>query len=78
MNNNIKIEKIFCEIMELKKTPRNFEKLKMGSISQWDSLGNMNLLMALEQYFNVRLTIQEMSEINSVLKIKSKFLKSKK
>ena len=66
------IEKIFCEVMELKELPKNFEKIKMGNIVQWDSIGNMNLLMALEEHFSIRLTIEEMSEINSIVKIRSK------
>ena len=49
MNKNNKIEKIFCEVMELKNIPKNFDKMKIGDITQWDSLANMNLLMALEK-----------------------------
>ena len=72
------IEKIFCEVMELKALPKNFERMKMGNIVQWDSIGNMNLLMALEEHFSIRLTIEEMSEINSIAKIRSKFPSIKK
>ena len=72
------IEKIFCEVMELKELPKNFEKIKMGNIVQWDSIGNMNLLMALEEHFSIRLTIEEMSKINSIAKIRSKFPTIKK
>jgi acyl carrier protein len=78
MNKNNKIEKIFCEIMGLKNTPKNFDKMKIGGITQWDSLANMNLLMALEQAYSIRLSLVEMTEINSIEKIKLKFLKKNK
>jgi acyl carrier protein len=78
MNNIKKIEKIFCEVMELKTIPKNFAEMKIGSINQWDSLANMNLLMSLEKNFSIRLSLDEMTEINSIDRIKLKFLKLKK
>ena len=78
MNKNNKIEKIFCEVMELKNIPKNFDKMKIGDITQWDSLANMNLLMALEKGYSIRLSLDEMTEINSIEKIKLKFLKKNK
>mgnify|MGYP001457738118 FL=1 len=78
MNNIKKIEKIFCEVMELKTIPKNFAEMKIGSINQWDSLANMNLLMSLEKNFSIRLSLDEMTEINSIDSIKLKFLKLKK
>ena len=78
MNNIKKIEKIFFEVMELKTIPKNFAEMKIGSINQWDSLANMNLLMSLEKNFSIRLSLDEMTEINSIDRIKLKFLKLKK
>ena len=68
----MKIEKIFCEVMELDALPENFEDLQIGDIKQWDSLANMNFLMSLEKHFNIRFSFDEMSELTSVNMIKSK------
>ena len=61
--------KILKKTFPKKKIPKNFEKMKIGDLPQWDSLGNFNLLLALEQKFEIRFTTSEMSEINSVKQI---------
>ena len=66
----MKIEKIFCEVMELDNLPENFEDLQIGDIKQWDSLANMNFLMSLEKNFNIRFSFDEMSELTSINIIK--------
>lgn len=66
----MKIEKIFCEVMELDALPENFEDLQIGDIKQWDSLANMNFLMSLEKNFNIRFSFDEMSELISINIIK--------
>ena len=66
----MKIEKIFCEVMELDALPENFEDLQIGDIKQWDSLANMNFLMSLEKNFNIRFSFDEMSELTSINIIK--------
>ena len=66
----MKIEKIFCEVMELDALPENFEDLQIGDIKQWDSLANMNFLMSLEKNFNIRFSFDEMSELTSINLIK--------
>lgn len=68
----MKIEEIFCEIMELDKTPKNFLDLQIGDVKQWDSLANMNFLMAIEKNFNIRFSFDEMSELISIKIISSR------
>ena len=63
---------------DFKSVKKNFDKMKIGGITQWDSLANMNLLMALEQAYSIRLSLVDMTEINSIEKIKLKFLKKNK
>lgn len=41
----------------------------MGDIEEWDSLANMNLLMELESIYNIRFTIDEMAQLNSISNI---------
>ena len=51
------------------KVPKNFVNLKIGDLPQWDSLGNFNFLLAIEDRFKIRFTTEEMSEIKSVRQI---------
>lgn len=43
-----------------------FEGLEQNSIPEWDSLGNLNLLLRIEEEFDVRFTSSELSEVKSV------------
>lgn len=70
-------EDIFCETMELEELPDRFEDLAMGDIVKWDSLANMNLLMAIEINFNIRFSFDEMSELNSIKLIKQRLIEYK-
>ena len=58
----MKIEKIFCEVMELDTLPESFDSLKIGDIKEWDSMANMNFLIAIEGNLNIRFSFEEMSE----------------
>ena len=64
-----KIETIFVDVMGLSSKPKKFLDLKMGDIEEWDSLANMNLLMELESIYNIRFTIDEMAQLNSISNI---------
>ena len=66
---NKKIEKIFIDVMGLSEELKNFSDLKMGDIEQWDSLANMNFLMELENKYNIRFSIDEMSQLSSISNI---------
>ena len=49
--------------------PETCNDLKSGDIPEWDSLGNFNLLLAVEEYYDVRFTIDQMAELKSVEQI---------
>ena len=66
---NKNIEKIFIDVMGLSEKLKNFSDLKMGDIEQWDSLANMNFLMELENKYNIRFSIDEMSQLSSISNI---------
>ena len=68
-----KIKDIFYEIITTKKI-KNFEKLKMGQISAWDSLSNLNFLLKIEEKLKVKFSIDDMSKINSIKAVRN-FLK---
>lgn len=44
-------------------------ELKIGDIEEWDSQGNLNLLLAIEEEFNIRFSMEEMSELKSIKQI---------
>ena len=44
----------------------DFISLEINSIDQWDSMGNLNLLMNIESSFGIRLSSDELSETKSV------------
>ena len=44
-------------------------ELKIGDIEEWDSQGNLNLLLAIEEEFNIRFPMEEMSELKSIKQI---------
>ena len=60
------IENILYEVFPVKKFPKKIEELKYEDFNEWDSLGNFNLLLAVEEFYNVRFTIEEMANIRSV------------
>ena len=47
---NKKIENIIKKIFKINKV-KNFNNLKIGSLKNWDSLGNFNLLLEIEKEF---------------------------
>ncbi len=48
-----------------------------ATLPQWDSLAHLNLIMSLEQEFNVKFTIKEIVELQDVPTIR-RFLQDKK
>lgn len=60
---------VLCEVFPTAKFPLMINEMKMGDIIEWDSMGNFNLLLAIEEKFSVRFSMEEMSEIKSIIDI---------
>jgi acyl carrier protein len=45
--------------------------LGVGSFPQWDSLAHFNLLMAVEEAFDTRFSLEEVSELKNLAEIES-------
>jgi acyl carrier protein len=43
--------------------------LKIGDFEEWDSLGNFNLLLAVEDYFKVKFSLDDFEKLDSIKKI---------
>lgn len=61
-----KLKMIFVEVFALEKVPENFLSLQLGDLVAWDSLGNFNLLLAVEEEYGIRFSVEQMGEIRSI------------
>ena len=71
-----KLKKVFENTFRNSEIPSNLNGASLGDIEEWDSLGNFNLLLSVEETFQIRFSMEEMSETKSFDEIVS-ILKSK-
>ena len=60
------IRLVLCETFPNSLFPDNITGLEIGDVNEWDSVGNFNFLLAIEEAFQVRFSMDEMSEIKSI------------
>ena len=60
-----RLVKIFVEVFEVKEVAIT-DETKQSDIENWDSIGHLRLIMAVEEEFGVKFLTKEMQEINSV------------
>lgn len=46
--------------------PNDASKLGIGDLDEWDSLGNFNFLLAVEEKYDLRFDIEQMANIKTV------------
>jgi acyl carrier protein len=46
--------------------PADIDGLEIGAIAAWDSLGHFNLMMAVEEAYGARFSLDEMAALTSV------------
>ena len=71
-NLDTRLEKIFNEVFQIEKIDLNFS---MDEISGWDSFKHYELIIAVENEFQIKLADADTIEITSIPIIKSKILK---
>jgi acyl carrier protein len=59
------IKKIFKKELGINVTLKS----KIYDYEQWDSMGNFNILLRCEKYFNIKLSSKEFSKIKSIREI---------
>lgn len=64
------LHNILVETFSSERIPNQIEDIKMGDLDSWDSLGNFRLLLALEDFFEIRFSLDEVAQIKSVKQIK--------
>jgi len=59
------MKRVFCEVLHI--SPDIYsEELSAGDIQEWDSLGHVNLLQAVEDEFNIAFDVTDALELESV------------
>tara|TARA_Y100001970_G_C14009844_1_gene737818 strand:- start:306 stop:545 length:240 start_codon:yes stop_codon:yes gene_type:complete len=67
MTNKEKYKKIFIEALSIESS--NFdEKIKYNDISEWDSIGHMTLMAALEEGFSISMETDDIVDFSSFKK----------
>lgn len=61
-----KIHEILGDVFHKDEIPNDILNLSMGDLQSWDSLGNFNLILAIETEFGVRFSMEQMAKIRSV------------
>lgn len=62
----LRLKAVIKKVFSLEEISTDFLSLQLGSLTKWDSLGNLNLLLAVEEEFGLRFTIDQMGEIRSI------------
>ena len=63
------IYKILKKVFRKSKIPKKINNLKINDLEEWDSLGNFNLLLAIEDYYKIRFSLDEISKIKNINEI---------
>ena len=63
------IKKILSETFPNAVLSKKIDDLKIGDFNEWDSLGNFNLLLAFEEFYNIRFSMEQVAGINSIRQI---------
>jgi len=60
------LRKILIDTFNNSSIPEDITDLKMGDLDEWDSLGNFNLIMAVEQMYQIKFDIDCIENMTSV------------
>ena len=70
MSNLEKLNKVLCDIFDIKKVEDINDDLGPDEIEGWDSLGHVELITNLEEVFDISLDVVDISRMYSVGDIK--------
>lgn len=63
------LKNLLSEVFSDSVIPEDIIDLKLGDIPEWDSVGNLNLLLLAEEKFSIEFSMNDMSSIKSVSKL---------
>lgn len=70
MSNLEKLNKVLCDVFDLKKTEDINDDLGPDEIENWDSLGHVELITSLEEVFDISLDVVDISRMYTIGGIK--------
>lgn len=65
----LELKNLFKSVFPTADFDVQFEALELNSFPEWDSLGNLNLLLRIEENLDFRFTTDEFSEVKSVKQV---------
>ena len=68
MENKIKYDTAFFESFDIDETAGVIESLEYESIVEWDSVGHMGLIAAIEEAFDIELEMDDVIDFSSYVK----------
>ena len=66
----MQLRDILIDTFKNSSIPTDINNLKMGDFNEWDSLGNFNLIMAVERIYQLHFDIECIEKMTSVSQIK--------
>jgi acyl carrier protein len=60
------IRDVMSQTFANSKIPDLIDDLKIGDLVEWDSLGNFNFLLALEERFGVHFDLEQIANLKSI------------
>ena len=60
------LKELLSEVFSNSEIPESISEIGINDIPEWDSMGNFNLLLAVEEKYGIRFDLDEMSEIRSI------------
>ena len=64
------LREVLVEVFANSNIPKEIDNLKMGDFEEWDSLGNFNLILAIEQKYGIQFNIEDLENLTSIKAIK--------
>ncbi len=68
------LQKIFEDTFKVRLNEEKFNKLKINDIPEWDSMGNINFILAMEKEFKIKFSMSEIESLDSIFSIKTNLL----
>ena len=66
VHKTMELRALICETFPNSIVPEDITNLRLGDLPEWDSLGNFNLIMAIEREYNIQFDIEIMEKLTSV------------
>lgn len=61
----MQIEKLVLSEFNVESLPKTIEELTLGDLDEWDSVGNLNFILAVESTFGIRFSAEDIAKIKS-------------